>query len=127
MAACAVNARVVMIGTGRPPAVPPNMNGMYIKNLMLKRDQRGQPDDAGEPAGRHGAEPAQAGGLEGDPVCAPQAYTEIRDGDHIGKIIAKSDLSGGASGLSAPRVTSNDVQAAGRAWPRQSSASIATS
>jgi NADPH:quinone reductase-like Zn-dependent oxidoreductase len=36
MAASAVNGRIVMIGTGRPPPNPPNLYGMYVKNLSLK-------------------------------------------------------------------------------------------
>lgn len=90
MAASAVNARVVMIGTGRPPANPPNMNGMYIKNLMLKAISAGS---------RTMLESLLAAMAQNrlKPVVskvvpyaeAPKAYTEIRDGDHIGKIIVK--------------------------------------
>jgi NADPH:quinone reductase-like Zn-dependent oxidoreductase len=90
MAACAVNARVVMIGTGRPPANPPNMNGMYIKNLMLKAISAGS---------RTMLESLLAAMAQNrvKPVIskvvpyaeAVQAYNEIRDGDHIGKVIVK--------------------------------------
>ncbi len=90
MAACAVNARVVMIGTGRPPPNPPNMNGMYIKNLMLKAISAGS---------RTMLESLLAAMAQNrlKPVIsktvpyanAAQAYREIRDGDHIGKIVVK--------------------------------------
>ncbi len=90
MSASAVNARIVMIGTGRPPANPPNMNGMYIKNLMLKAISAGS---------RTMLESLLAAMAQNrlKPVIskvvpyaqATQAYTEIREGDHIGKIIVK--------------------------------------
>jgi NADPH:quinone reductase-like Zn-dependent oxidoreductase len=90
MAASAVNARIVMIGTGRPPANPPNMNGMYIKNLMLKAISAGS---------RTMLESLLAAMAQNrlKPVVskvvpyaqAPQAYSEIRGGDHIGKIVVK--------------------------------------
>lgn len=90
MTACGNNARIVMIGTGRPPATPPNMNGMYLKNLMLKAISAGS---------RTMMENMVAAMSYGNlkPVIAlsvpfsdaRRAYTEIRDGDHLGKIVIK--------------------------------------
>jgi NADPH:quinone reductase-like Zn-dependent oxidoreductase len=90
MAACGNNARIVMIGTGRPPPTPPNMNGMYLKNLMLKAISAGS---------RTMMENMVAAMSHGNlkPVIAVtvpfadarRAYTEIRDGDHLGKIVIK--------------------------------------
>jgi len=90
MAASAVNARVVMIGTGRPPANPPNMNGMYIKNLMLKAISAGSRtmlESLLTAMAQNRLKPVISKVV---PYAqAPQAYTEIRDGDHIGKIVVK--------------------------------------
>jgi NADPH:quinone reductase-like Zn-dependent oxidoreductase len=90
MAACGNNARVVMIGTGRPPPNPPNLYGMYLKNLSLKAISAGS---------RTMMENMLAAMANGNlkPVIAMtipfaearRAYTEIRDGDHVGKIVIK--------------------------------------
>ena len=90
MAACAVNARVVMIGTGRPPPNPPNMNGMYIKNLMLKAISAGSRttlESLLTAMAQNRLKPVISTTV---PYAeAVQAYREIRDGDHIGKIVVK--------------------------------------
>jgi NADPH:quinone reductase-like Zn-dependent oxidoreductase len=90
MAACANNARIVMIGTGRPPPNPPNMYGIYMKNLMLKAISAGS---------RQMLESLIAALVQNRirPVIskvvpfdsAVQAWNEIRDGDHVGKIVIK--------------------------------------
>jgi len=90
MAACGNNARIVMIGTGRPPPTPPNMNGMYLKNLMLKAISAGSRTMVENmvTAMSHGnLKPAIALTVPFDD--ARRAYTEIRDGDHLGKIVIK--------------------------------------
>jgi D-arabinose 1-dehydrogenase-like Zn-dependent alcohol dehydrogenase len=79
-----------MIGTGRPPPNPPNLYGMYIKNLSLKAISAGS---------RTMLESLLAAMAQNrlKPVIsktvpyagAVQAYNEIRDGDHIGKIVVK--------------------------------------
>jgi NADPH:quinone reductase-like Zn-dependent oxidoreductase len=90
MAASAVNARVVMIGTGPPPANPPNMNGMYVKNLMLKAisaGSRSMLESLLTAMAQNRLKPVISKVV---PYAqAPQAYTEIRDGDHIGKIVVQ--------------------------------------
>ena len=90
MAACANNARIVMIGTGRPPPNPPNMYGIYMKNLMLKAISAGS---------RQMLESLIAAMAQNRlrPVIsktvpfesAVQAWNEMRDGDHIGKVVIK--------------------------------------
>lgn len=88
MAAAAVNARLVMIGTGRPPANPPNMNGMYLKNLMLKAISAGSRtmlESMIAAIDHTKLKPVIA--LRVPFAAAGRAYTEIRDGDHLGKII----------------------------------------
>jgi NADPH:quinone reductase-like Zn-dependent oxidoreductase len=90
MAACGTNARIVMIGTGRPPPTPPNMNGMYLKNLSLKAISAGSRTMMENmlTAMSHGnLKPAIALSVPFDD--ARRAYTEIRDGDHLGKIVIK--------------------------------------
>ncbi len=90
MAAAAVNGRVVMIGTGRPPANPPNMNGMYIKNLMLKAISAGSRtmmENMITAIDNTKLKPVIA--LTIPFADARRAYTEIRDGDHLGKIVIK--------------------------------------
>lgn len=92
MAAAANNARVVMIGTGAPPAKPPNMNGMYLKNLMLKAISAGSRtmmEDMIQAMDHGNLKPAIALTIPFDE--AKRAYTEIRDGDHLGKIVIKMD------------------------------------
>jgi NADPH:quinone reductase-like Zn-dependent oxidoreductase len=88
MAACGNNARVVMIGTGAPPAKPPNMNGMYLKNLMLKAISAGSRtmmEDMIRAMDHGNLKPVIA--LTIPFADAGRAYTEIRDGDHLGKIV----------------------------------------
>ena len=90
MAASANNARIVMVGTGPPPANPPNMYGIYMKNLMLKAISAGS---------RTMLESLIAAMAQNRlrPVIsktvpfseAVQAWHEIRDGDHIGKIVIR--------------------------------------
>ncbi|MSO98886.1 MAG: NAD(P)-dependent alcohol dehydrogenase [Rhodospirillaceae bacterium] len=90
MAAAAVNARVVMIGTGRPPPNPPNMNGMYLKNLMLKAISAGSRtmmENMITAMAQNNLKPVIA--LTIPFAEAKRAYTEIRDGDHFGKIVIK--------------------------------------
>ena len=90
MAASANNARIVMVGTGPPPSNPPNMYGIYMKNLMLKAISAGS---------RTMLESLMAAMAQNRlrPVIsktvpfseAAQAWREIRDGDHIGKIVIR--------------------------------------
>ena len=90
MAASANNARIVMVGTGPPPPNPPNMYGIYMKNLMLKAISAGS---------RTMLESLIAAMAQNRlrPVIsktvpfsdAVQAWREIRDGDHIGKIVIR--------------------------------------
>lgn len=90
MAAAAVNARVVMIGTGRPPPNPPNMNGMYMKNLMLKAISAGSRTMAESllaTMAQNNLKPTIA--MEIPFADARKAFAEIRDGDHMGKIVVK--------------------------------------
>ncbi len=92
MAAAANNARVVMIGTGAPPAKPPNMNGMYLKNLMLKAISAGSRtmmENMIRAIDHGNLKPAIALTIPFNE--AKRAYTEIRDGDHLGKIVIKMD------------------------------------
>ena len=90
MAACGNNARIVMIGTGRPPPNPPNMNGMYLKNLMLKAISAGSRtmlENMIAAMSHNNLKPVIAMTI---PFAeAKRAYTEIRDGDHVGKIVIK--------------------------------------
>ena len=90
MAAAAVNARIVMIGTGAPPPNPPNMNGIYIKNLMLKAIS------AGSRTMLEGLLAAMAqNGLKAVisqvvPYAeAARAYDASRAGEGLGKIVVK--------------------------------------
>ncbi len=90
MAASAVNARVVMIGTGRPPVNPPNMNGIYIKNLMLKAISAGSRTMLESLLAAMAQNRLKPMISKVVPYAqAPQAYAEIRDGGHIGKIVVK--------------------------------------
>jgi NADPH:quinone reductase-like Zn-dependent oxidoreductase len=90
MAACGNNARIVMIGTGRPPPNPPNMYGIYMKNLMLKAISAGSRtmlENMITAMAQNKLQPVIAKTIAfGDVV---QAYQELRDGDHIGKIVIK--------------------------------------
>jgi len=90
MAAAAVNARIVMIGTGREPEKPPRINGMYLKNLMLKAISAGSVEmvDALLATMAHNRLKAIIA-KEIRFAEARQAYYEIRDGDPFGKIVVK--------------------------------------
>jgi NADPH:quinone reductase-like Zn-dependent oxidoreductase len=88
MAACAVNARIVMIGTGRPPPNPPNLYGMYLKNLSLKAISAGSRDmleNLLSALAHTGVKPVVSKIVPFDN--AIDAWREIRDGDHVGKIL----------------------------------------
>jgi NADPH:quinone reductase-like Zn-dependent oxidoreductase len=90
MAACAVNARVVMIGTGRPPPNPPNLYGMYLKNLSLKAisaGSRSMLESLLAALANTGIQPVVSKVVPFD--TAIDAWREIRDGDHIGKILIR--------------------------------------
>ena len=90
MAACGNNARIVMIGTGRPPPTPPNLYGMYMKNLSLKAISAGSRTMLEEllaALAQNRLRPAIAKVV---PYAeAVQAYNEIRDGEHVGKVVVK--------------------------------------
>jgi NADPH:quinone reductase-like Zn-dependent oxidoreductase len=90
MAACANNARIVMIGTGRPPPNPPNLYGMYMKNLSLKAisaGSRSMLENLLTAMAHTGLNPVIAKSI---PFAnAVQAYNELREGDHVGKIVIK--------------------------------------
>jgi NADPH:quinone reductase-like Zn-dependent oxidoreductase len=90
MAACGNNARIVMIGTSRPPPNPPNMYGMYMKNLMLKAisaGSRSMLENMITAMAQNKLQPVIARTIAF--ADAVQAYQELRDGDHIGKIVIK--------------------------------------
>jgi NADPH:quinone reductase-like Zn-dependent oxidoreductase len=90
MAAAAVNARVVMIGTGRPPEKPPNMNGMYMKNLMLKAISAGSVEMVDALLATIAHNRLKAVIAKEIPFGeARQAYVEMRDGDHFGKVVVR--------------------------------------
>lgn len=90
MAACGNNACVVMIGTGRPPPNPPNLYGMYMKNLSLKAisaASRTMLEAMVTAMNNNRLKPAIARVI---PFAeAVRAYREMRDGDHVGKIVIK--------------------------------------
>jgi NADPH:quinone reductase-like Zn-dependent oxidoreductase len=88
MAACAVNARIVMIGTGRPPPNPPNLYGMYLKNLSLKAisaGSRNMLENLLSALAHTDVKPVVSKIVPFDN--AIDAWREIRDGDHVGKIL----------------------------------------
>ena len=90
MAAAAVNARIVMIGTGAPPPNPPNMNGIYIKNLMLKAisaGSRSMLESLISAMAQNRLRPVISKTVPFDE--AAKAWYELRDGDHIGKIVIR--------------------------------------
>lgn len=90
MAAAAVDARVVMIGTGRPPANPPNMNGMYIKNLMLKAISAGSRTMLESLLAAMGQNRLRATISQVVPYAeAARAYDAIRAGEGVGKIVIR--------------------------------------
>jgi NADPH:quinone reductase-like Zn-dependent oxidoreductase len=88
MAASGNNARIVMIGTGRPPPNPPNIYGLYLKNLSLKaisNASRSMIEDMLRAMVNSGVRPVISKEI---PFAeARKAYEELRDGDHIGKVI----------------------------------------
>jgi NADPH:quinone reductase-like Zn-dependent oxidoreductase len=90
MTACGNNARIVMIGTGRPPPNPPNMYGIYMKNLMLKAISAGSRtmlENMITAIAQNKLQPVISKAVAF--ADAVQAYQELRDGDHIGKIVIK--------------------------------------
>ena len=90
MAASAVNARVVMIGTGRPPPNPPNMNGMYIKNLTLKAISAGSRTMLEGLLAAMAQNRLKAAISEVVPYAeAVRAYDAIKAGEGVGKIVIK--------------------------------------
>ena len=90
MAAAAVNARVVMIGTGREPEKPPRINGMYMKNLMLKAISAGSVEMVDDLLTTMAHNRLKAVIAKEIPFTdARQAYYEIRDGDPFGKVVVK--------------------------------------
>ncbi len=90
MAAAAVNARIIMIGTGRPPEKPPNINGMYMKNLMLKAISAGSREMVEGLLATMAQNRIKALIAKEIPFAdARRAYVEIRDGDHFGKIVVR--------------------------------------
>lgn len=90
MAASAVNARVVMIGTGRPPPNPPNMNGMYIKNLMLKAISAGSRSMLEGLLAAMAQNRLKAVISQVVPYAeAVRAYDAIKAGEGVGKIVIK--------------------------------------
>lgn len=90
MAASANNARIVMVGTGPPPASPPNMYGIYMKNLMLKAISAGSRtmlESLIAAMAQNRLRPVISKTVPfGEAV---QAWREIRDGDQIGKIVIR--------------------------------------
>jgi NADPH:quinone reductase-like Zn-dependent oxidoreductase len=90
MAASAVNARIVMIGTGRPPPNPPNLYGMYAKNLSLKAisaGSRSMLESLLVALQRNRLAPVIAGTVPFDQ--AVQAWYAIQRGDQPGKILIR--------------------------------------
>jgi len=90
MAASAVNARIVMIGTGRPPAKPPNLYGLYAKNLSLKAISAGSRtmlENLMAAMAQNGIKPviARTIGFEQ----AVQAWYAIQKGEQPGKILIR--------------------------------------
>ncbi len=88
MAACAVNARIVMIGTGRPPPIPPNLYGMYLKNLSLRAisaGSRSMLESLMTALAQNRISPVISRTIPFDD--AVQAWREIRAGERIGKIV----------------------------------------
>ncbi|MDX2144160.1 MAG: NAD(P)-dependent alcohol dehydrogenase [Rhodospirillaceae bacterium] len=90
MAAASVNARIVMIGTGRPPPTPPNLNAMYLKNLMLKAISAGSREMVEDLIATMHHNKLKAVIAKTIPFTeARQAYVELRDGDHLGKVVIR--------------------------------------
>lgn len=90
MAASAVNARIVMIGTGRPPPNPPNLYGMYVKNLSLKAisaGSRSMLESLLAAIAYNGIKPVVARTIPFDN--AVEAWREIQRGEQLGKILIR--------------------------------------
>jgi NADPH:quinone reductase-like Zn-dependent oxidoreductase len=90
MAASAVNGRIVMIGTGRPPPNPPNLYGMYVKNLSLKAISAGSRtmlESLITALAQNRLAPVIAKTIAFED--AIQAWREIRAGEQTGKILIK--------------------------------------
>jgi D-arabinose 1-dehydrogenase-like Zn-dependent alcohol dehydrogenase len=90
MAASAVNGRIVLIGTGRPPPNPPNLYGMYIKNLSLKAisaGSRNMLESLLAAIAYNGIKPVVAKTVPFD--SAVEAWREIQRGEQIGKILIR--------------------------------------
>jgi len=90
MAASAVNARIVMIGTGRPPPNPPNLYGLYMKNLSLKAISAGSRqmlEGLLTALAQNRIRPVIAKTI---PFAdAVQAWREIQGGEQLGKIVVR--------------------------------------
>jgi NADPH:quinone reductase-like Zn-dependent oxidoreductase len=90
MAASAVNARIVMIGTGRPPPNPPNLYGLYMKNLSLKAISAGSRqmlESLLTAMAQNGIRPVIAKTIPFEE--AVQAWREIQAGEQVGKIVVR--------------------------------------
>lgn len=90
MAASAVNGRIVMIGTGRPPPNPPNLYGMYVKNLSLKAisaGSRSMLESLITALVQNRLSPAIAKIVPF--TDAIDAWREIRAGEQVGKILIR--------------------------------------
>jgi NADPH:quinone reductase-like Zn-dependent oxidoreductase len=90
MAASAVSGRIVMIGTGRPPPRPPNLYGLYGKNLSLKAISAGSRtmlENLMAAMAQNGIAPviARTIGFEQ----AVQAWYAIQKGEQPGKILIR--------------------------------------
>ncbi len=90
MAACGNNARIVLIGTDCPPPNPPNINGMYLKNLSMKAISAGSRtmlENMITAISHNGLKPVIAQIIPFDE--AVKAYIDMRDVDRMGKIVIK--------------------------------------
>jgi NADPH:quinone reductase-like Zn-dependent oxidoreductase len=90
MAASAVNARIVMIGTGRPPPNPPNLYGLYMKNLSLKAisaGSRAMVESLLAAMAQNGIRPVIAQTVPFDD--AVEAWRAIRRGERVGKVVVR--------------------------------------
>lgn len=90
MMASAVNGRIVMIGTGRPPPNPPNLYGMYLKNLSLKAISAGSRtmlESLMTALAQNRLSPIVAKVIPFEH--AIEAWREIRAGEQVGKILIR--------------------------------------
>jgi NADPH:quinone reductase-like Zn-dependent oxidoreductase len=90
MAACGNNARIVLIGTDRPPPNPPNINAMYLKNLSMKAisaASRTMLENMITAISHNGLKPVISKIIPFEE--AVKAYVDMRDVDRIGKIVIK--------------------------------------